>query len=136
MSTFSFLVFIGGWLHFCLLPAGMLVPFELNFRRELAKVDPLLRQLVWVYYVFIALSIIGFGVVSISFSGALTDATPLARAVCGFIALFWTTRLAIQFFVFDAKPHLRTRLLRFGYNALTLIFAYHAVVYGLVALAA
>lgn len=133
MTTLSLLLFVGGWLHFSLLPAGMLVPFELNFRRELNKVDPLLRQLVWVYYVFIALSIIGFGIVSIGFAGTLAEQTPLARAVCAFIALFWITRLVIQLFVFDAKPHLRTRLLRVGYHALTLVFTYHAVVYSLAA---
>jgi hypothetical protein len=48
--------------------------------------------------------------------------------------LFWITRLAIQLFVFNARDYLTNWFFRVGYHALTLVFTYHAVVYGLVAL--
>ena len=133
MNIWERLILVGGILHFTLLAAGALVPFKLDFRGELKKVNSMLRELVWVYYVFIAFSIIGFGVLSVMLPEILANGSTLARAVCGFIALFWSTRLAIQLFVFDATAHLTNWFLRFGYHALTLVFAYHAVVYGLVA---
>ena len=53
--------------------------------------------------------------------------------MCHFIALFWAARLVVQFFVFDAKPYLKTTLLKAGYHGLTVVFIYIAVIYGLAA---
>src|SRR5262245_42479240 len=90
MSLWSTLIFVGGILHFCLLSAGAMVPGKLDFRGELSKVKPMLRELVWTYYVFIALCIVGFAVLSVAMPVTLASGSPLSRAVCGFIAAFWT----------------------------------------------
>ena len=82
---------------------------------------------------FIVLVIIGFGLLSILFASELVTGTPLARGVCLFIALFWAARLIVQFFIFDAKPYLKTAFMKVGYHGLTLVFMYHAVVYAFAA---
>jgi len=128
------LIFIGGILHFGILLASAMVPKVLDWKASLDKLDGLSRQLVWVHGAFIVLVIIGFGLLSVLFAGDLVTGTPLARGVCLFIALFWAARLIVQFFVFDAKPYLKTALLRAGYHGLTLVFMYHAIVYSLAAL--
>jgi len=94
----------------------------------------LTRQLVWVHGAFIVLVIIAFGVLSVTLPMELGAGTWLARGICGFIALFWIARLAMQFFVFDAKAHLNNALLKCGYHALTCVFAYQAIVYSIAAL--
>ena len=123
------LVFIGGILHFGILLASAMTPKVLDWKASLEKLDGLSRQLVWVHGAFIVLVIIGFGLLSVLFAGDLVTGTPLARGVCLFIALFWAARLIVQFFVFDAKPFLKTAFLRAGYHGLTLVFIYHVVVY-------
>jgi hypothetical protein len=128
------LIFIGGILHFGILLASAAVPQVLDWRKALATLDPLFRQLVWVHGAFIVLVIVGFGTLSILLPEQLALGTPLARGVCLFIALFWTARLAVQFFIFNAKPHLKNRLLALGYHGLTVVFFYHAVVFSLAAL--
>jgi len=128
------LIFIGGILHFGILLASAMVPKVLDWKASLDKLDGLSRQLVWVHGAFIVLVIIGFGLLSVFFAGDLVTGTPLARGVCLFIALFWAARLIVQFFVFDAKPYLKTALLRAGYHGLMLVFMYHAIVYSLAAL--
>ncbi|HEY2895312.1 MAG TPA: hypothetical protein VGJ16_13900 [Pirellulales bacterium] len=128
------LIFVGGLLHFGILLASALAPQVLDWKTSLRQLDRLSRQLIWVHGAFIVLVIIGFGVLSTLFAGELAAHTPLARAVCGFIALFWAARLFVQFFVFDAQSHLTRPLLRFGYHALTFVFIYHAVVYAAAAL--
>ena len=66
----------------------------------------------------------------------LARGTALARAVCGFIAFFWSFRLVWQFFVYDVKETIQanTRWLWVGYHGLTVVFLYFAIVYGAAAL--
>ena len=128
------LILIGGVLHFGILLASALTPRVLDWRHELAKLDPLTRQLVWVHGAFIVLVIVAFGVLSVTLPRELAAGTWLARSVCGFIALFWIARLVVQFFVFDAKAYLGNAALKLGYHGLTCVFAYHAVVYSITAL--
>jgi hypothetical protein len=128
------LLFVGGILHFGILIASACVPQVLDWRQSLAKLDPLLRQLIWVHGAFIVLVIVGFGIVSVVLPAELASGRPLARAVCLFIAIFWAARLAVQFFVFDAKTFLKSDFFKIGYHGLTLVFLYHTVVYSIAAL--
>ncbi len=73
----------------------------------------------WVHGAFIVLTIIGLGAISVASATELATGSFLARSVCGFIALFWGARLAVQFFYFDATPYLTTLSLKFGYHGLT-----------------
>lgn len=134
MSTMGWLIFVGGILHLGILMASALVPKVLDWKKSLDQLDGLTRQVVWVHGIFIVLVIVGFGLLSIFYSEALSSGSSLARGMCGFIAIFWLARLAVQFFVFNAKPYLRTALLKAGYHGLTVVFLYHAVVYSCAAL--
>ena len=127
------LIFAGGILHFGILLASAMVPKVLDWKASLEKLDVLFRQLVWVHGAFIVLVIIGFGLLSVVLAGDLACGTPLARGMCLFISLFWAARLVVQFFVFDAKPYLKTTLLKAGYHGLTVVFIYITVVYALAA---
>jgi hypothetical protein len=134
MRTLELLIVIGGVLHFGILLASAAVPRVLDWRAALGGLDRLSRQLVWVHGAFIVLVIVGFGVLSLLCAGELSGGSPLGRAVCAFVAVFWSARLMVQFFVFDATPYLRSALLRAGYHGLTAVFLYHAVVYSVAAL--
>jgi hypothetical protein len=129
----ALLILIGGVLHFGILIASVCVPRVLDWKNSLAVLDPLSRQVIWVHGVFLALVIVAFGALSVALSSELASGSPLARAICLFIGLFWATRLAVQFLVFDAKPHLSNPLLKVGYNGLTAVFVYHSVVYSIAA---
>jgi hypothetical protein len=130
MHTLDLLILFGGVLHFGILLASARVPKVLDWKASLGKLDRLSRQLIWVHGVFIVLVIVGFGLISVVYPTNLAAGSPLARGMCLFIAVFWALRLLVQFFVFDAKPFLKTRLLRVGYHALTFVFTYHVCVYG------
>ena len=123
------LIFVGGILHFGILIASALVPKVLDWKHSLDNLDGLLRHLIWVHGAFIVIVIIGFGLLSVLFPGDLANGSALARAVCFFIALFWGARLLVQFFLFDARPYLKTAFLKAGYHGLTVVFTYHAAVY-------
>jgi hypothetical protein len=124
---------LGGVVHFCILIASAMVPRLLDWRTNLAPLHPFLRRLFWVYGAFIVLTIACFGLLSVGHAKELVAGTPLARGVCVFIALFWLARLAVQFFVFDARPFLTAWWIRAGYHGLTVIFTLLPVPYVLVA---
>lgn len=134
MNTLELLIFIAGLAHFGVLIASALVPQVLNWKAELARVSPLTRQLVWTHGIFIVLVIIGFGLLALTCSALLAAGDPLARAVCGFIAIFWGARVSLQYTWFDARAYLTKAYLKVGYHALTLLFIYFTVVFGYAAL--
>src|SRR5437763_14987763 len=125
MMTLESLIRFGGVAHFGILSASALVPFVLDWRKSFASLTPLARQMVCVWASFIVLVIISVGTISLLNADTLAGGTRLARAVCGMIAIFWLCRLAVQIFVFDVRPVVRSRLwLRLGYHGLTAVFTY------------
>jgi hypothetical protein len=124
----------GGVLHFVILIASALTPRVLDWRANLAALHPFLRRLFWVYGSFIVLVIVSFGTLTLFHASELASGAAFPRAVCAIIAIFWLARLAVQFFVFDAKPFLATTFLRIGYHGLTLLFAALVFIYGCAAL--
>jgi hypothetical protein len=125
---------IGGCLHFAILSASVLIPKALDWRKNLALLHPFLRNLFWVYGTFIIIVIIGFGTLTLRYTGELASGTPLARGLALFICAFWLARLLVQIFVFDARPFLTNWFYKLGYNGLTLAFIYFVTVYGMAAL--
>lgn len=134
MLNLEDMIRIGGFIHFAVLTASAVAPHVLDWKNELAKITPFLRSLFWIYGGFIVLTITGFGLTSILLYQELASGSPLARWFCGFIAVFWTSRLLVQFLVFKPKSILKTRLLRAGYHCLTIAFTYMSVVYTYTAL--
>ena len=123
------LVRIGGVLQLGVLTAAGLVPTVLDWRRQLASADRLVRQLMWVYAGYVVLMIASLGLLSLLQADALLSGTPLARIVTGFIALFWSIRLVLQLFVFDSEQYLTNWFLRLGHHGLTVTFTYLSIVF-------
>lgn len=110
--------------HFGILIASATAPKALNWNTHLEKLPLLLRQMFWVYGVFIVLMIISFGTITLFFVPEIIEGSRMARAVCMIITLFWAARLIVQFFIFDAKPWLTNWVFKVGYHTLTLVFIY------------
>jgi hypothetical protein len=128
------LLLIGGLFHFVILIASALTPRVLDWGANLAALHPFLRRLFWIYGCFIVLVIVSFGVLTLLHADELASTAPLARSICAIIAIFWLARLAVQFFVFDARPFLTSPFLRVGYHGLSLLFIAVVFIYGCVAL--
>jgi hypothetical protein len=126
------LITIAGCGQLSVLVASALVPVQLNWRQDLQVLNRLQRQMVWVYGGYVVLSIIAFGVISLTNAHELASGSGLARSMCAYIAVFWGIRLSLQA-ILDAKDHLTTWWLALGYRTLTVFFAYFLTVYGLAA---
>jgi len=123
------LIRVAGAAQLSILIASSLVPFRLNFKRDLASLPPLHWQLYWTYGGYVVLGIVTLGVISLTCADELASGSQLARAVCIYGLLFWGIRLCLQA-VLDAKEHLTAWWLTAGYHTLTLLFLFNAAVYG------
>jgi|GEM_PF-86320 Uncharacterized conserved protein (COG2071). len=119
-----------GLLHIGLVWAGATMPRTVRLAEHLKPLPEFIRRLVWVYYVFVGLTLIGFGALTFLFAPQIAAGEPLAMALCCIMALFWTIRFAVALFVFDVRPYLTNGLYRIGYHATNLVFAFLVALYG------
>ena len=124
---------LGGLAHLVSLAAILFAPVSFRWDEELARLPKLLRQMCNVYNYYTGGTIAALGLVSLLCAPDLAAGTPLARGVCGYTALFWAVRLALQGY-YDFRPHLTTPLLRLGYHALSVLFVGFIALYGWIAL--
>ncbi|HUF61680.1 MAG TPA: hypothetical protein VMN36_06365 [Verrucomicrobiales bacterium] len=121
---------LGAILHFSILLASVQVPRALDWKSALAPLPKLLRQLFWVYGAFIVGIIIAFGLLSLLLAPQLARGGATSLALIILIAVFWSARLGVQFFVFDVRQHLTRPLYRIGYRLLTGNLVALVLVYG------
>lgn len=129
MPSLATLIFVGGLLHFSVLIASSLVPFRLDWKNELASLSKLHWQMYWVYGGYVVMSIIAFGIISVTNAAEIAEGSGLARAFCGYVCIFWLVRLGLQA-VLDVKQHLTEWWLTAGYHALSVVFLLLVLIYG------
>lgn len=127
------LVRVLGMVQFSILFAASLVPFQLDWKRELAGLPKLHFQMYLIYGGYIVLNIVAFGALSVGFAGEIATQTPLARGLCAYIAIFWGIRLGLQG-IMEVKPYLTRWWLRLGYHLLTVLFTFLTIGFGYLAL--
>jgi len=95
------LVWLAGMAQVVLSICSLAIPKVLNWRSELNKVQLLIKQMFWVYAAYILVINLCLGLISLFACNELTDGSALAKAFTGFIAVYWISRVAIQFLYFD-----------------------------------
>lgn len=96
-----YLIRIAGLAQLVLVLGSLPIPGVLQWRLELAKVQPLIRQMFWTYAGYILITNLCFGLLSFFVAGDLLNGSRLAMLLSGFIAVYWISRVLIQFFYFD-----------------------------------
>lgn len=132
-EVLSQLIVAAGVGQLAILGAAAVVPFRLSWKRELATLPRLHRQMYLTYSGYIVLTITALALICLLCAEEIASGTRLARAFCVFGLLFWGIRLVLQS-VFDAKPFLTTWWLRVGYHALTVLFGGLTLIFGFGAL--
>jgi hypothetical protein len=109
--------------------ASTAIPYVLRWRTETAALRPLLRQLFWIYAGYILSFHVAFGLLSLLAPGWLLDGTGLATAVSGFIAVYWSVRLVLQFTYLDRSDAPQGPWFRAAETALVLLFVFLSATY-------
>jgi hypothetical protein len=75
------------------------------------------------------LAIVAFGLISLFNGPEMARGSRMARGDCGYIAVFWGVRLALQG-VFDVREYLNRWWLKQGYHTLTVLFISFTLICG------
>lgn len=114
--------------HLGLIAAGALMPYATGLWKECARLSPFGRTLFRIYYAFIGLCLVSFGLGTWVFAADLASGAPLARGLCGFLAAFWTLRW-VAAVLLDVRPYLANHWWRIGYSATNIVFCLLPLVY-------
>ena len=113
---------------------SLAVPRVLRWSEDTSRLRPLTRKVFWTYATYIWTTNIAFGLLSTAAPALLTDRSPLARVVCGYVAAYWGARLLVQFFYFDRSEAPRGVFFTVAEALLVALFAVLTAVYGYLAL--
>jgi hypothetical protein len=97
---------------------------RLNWRRDIQRLTPVNRQIFLVHWFYIALALVLLGLLSLLFAVPLLQPGPLPRAIFLGTCIVWTTRLFVQWFVFDRGLWRQDPLNRAIHYLLTVIWLY------------
>lgn len=117
-----------------LIAAGLLMPKVTGLWADTKKLSPFAQGLFRTYYAFIGLCLVSFGAGSWIFAEELAGGGALARAVCGFLALFWLVRLVAAIWVLDVTPYLTDNWRKAGYQLTNIVFGSLPFLYAWLAL--
>jgi hypothetical protein len=92
---------IVGVLMLALVALNLYVPRRFGWRREMATLSLLNRQIFQVHAMFISVMLLMFAALCLMMAKHLLEPTPLAGAVLGGLASFWLLRLAAQWLIYD-----------------------------------
>lgn len=90
-------LFLSGLAQLVLVVASLAIPKVLGWKAELAKVQPLIRQMFWTYAAYILVINGCFGLLSVVAIDELLSRSFLAQVITGFIAVYWISRVLVQF---------------------------------------
>jgi hypothetical protein len=120
---------LAGVCHFVTLTLACLTPIPPGWAENLARLPDTHRRFAVAQNVFIGGVIAFGGVLCLAVAPDLVSGTPLARAACAGLALWWGGRLVVLPWL-HVGPHLRGRWLRAGFVALVAECAAFAVTFG------
>jgi hypothetical protein len=127
--TLQQLIVLAGLSQVGLVLGSLAIPKILNWRQELAKVQPIIKQMFWTNAAYILVINLCFGLISIFDAGELTNGTHLATILTGFIAVYWLSRVLIQFLYFDRANFPTGRWHVLGEIVLVALFVCLSMVY-------
>jgi len=93
---------IAGLLQIGLALLHALFPRRFDWKKELVPLTLLSRQIMYVHTLFVALTVFLIGVLCLTSAGDLISTT-LGRRIAVGLAIFWLTRLYIQFFGYSSE---------------------------------
>ena len=129
MLTIQTFILLAGIAQIALALGSITIPQILNWKDKLAKTNTLIRQIFWVYACYILVINLSFGLLSVFNYKELASGSRFGTVITGFIALYWISRVLIQFLYFDRSNFPKGKWNQFGEIVLVSTFVFLSVTY-------
>lgn len=129
------LIILCGIGHIALGLGSLVIPRMLDWKGALSTVPTLIRQIFWTYAGYILCINIFFGIISLLYPDELLTGNGLSKALLILIALYWFSRVVIQFVYFDKSDVPEKFMYKAGESVLIAVFVLFTIVYGYAAFA-
>ena len=124
-------LWIAGFVQLAIALANFVLPRKLNYRENLARLTPMVRQIFIVHSGYIVGIVVLFAAITFGFAPELAGGRGLGRFLAASIAVFWACRLPLQVFYYDSELRRRNRA---SDVAITVALLFLVVTYGAAAL--
>lgn len=132
MHALLWLLWLAGFVQLAIGFANVFLPSKLNYRENLSRLSPIIRQIFVVHSFYIVGVVLLFAAVTLGFAGELASGHGLGRFLAAAIAIFWLVRVPVQLLYYDASLRKENRWGDIAFTAATLFVG---GTYGVAALA-
>ena len=123
-------LWILGVMQLLVLMASFQVPSRLRRKEELPKVSTLNQKLMWTNGSFIVLTIIAFGILTLTLHRSLMNRKPAAIGIASFVLIFWLLRIGVDRFYYRPSDWPKGEQFVMGHALLSSLFTVLAFGYG------
>ena len=102
-------ILLAGVVQLAMVAMNAALPPRLNTKENLARVEPILRQVFYSHWIFVMLAVVIFSIPCFAFSADMAGNSTLGRYLSAALAAFWLLKLWIQFFRIDADFRRKNR---------------------------
>ena len=131
MRVLFLALWLAGFVQLAMAFANLFIPKKLNYRENLSRVAPIIRQIFVVHSVYIVGVVLLFAVLTFGFAAELASGRGLGRFLAAAMAFFWLFRTPVQVLYYDASLRRTNRL---GDVAFTSAALFLTITYGAAAL--
>lgn len=117
------LLWLAGFVQLAIASANFFLPAKLNYKENLSRVSPIIRQIFVVHSVYIVGVVLLFAALTFGFAGELASGHGLGRFLAASIDVFWLFRAPVQLLYYDAALRRSNRLGDLAFTASTLFLA-------------
>jgi hypothetical protein len=110
VSALLVCVWLAGVLHLVVASANVFAFSKFRYREHLQKVPLVVRQVFLVQNAYVMLVQVGLALLCLCFGRELISGRAMSRAIAGFLALFWGSRVLLQLFYYDRELRRANRL--------------------------
>jgi hypothetical protein len=105
------------------------VPYRLGWKKDLPKLTPFNRKLMWVHGAFAVYTIISFGALTLLLHDEMLLGSRAGVALATFIGVYWLLRVIVDFTYYKHDDWPSGKAFVVGHALLTLLFAFLFVAY-------
>lgn len=122
-------IWLAGIGHFCVLLASFQVPARLGWKTDLLKLTSFNRKLMWTYGGFTVLTILAFGILTLTLHSEMLHGDRAALGLASFIGIYWSARIVVDAMYFSHSDWPKGALFVIGHALLTALFVALAATY-------